>query len=330
MAGDSFVSAHKSNYSPRSYCATCDEWHTLAECANKVWHFFPTIVGGTISALTNDMQHKMARNDYKHLGGQFEKAHRDFVGLEEMDVSSLSKTYSERELERGRKAFVLRALDEQRSLLAFSELLAELAEARAPIDVIGSLTRVVRDEARHVDLCGRLVESLGGFGSDAPEPHWVRSDKRIPLKRRILKTIVGSLCVGETVSIAMIRGVRDHASDPLAHEVLTQMLTDESFHSRFGWWWLEHTELTDEDHLWVRKYLKNLLPAVEKGVRPSAKAMSRKGKYTYNPFGSMMPKERDDAFMWSMTQRILPEFDRLGFDATSIWNNRPELKRNAA
>src|SRR5690606_19882903 len=172
---------------------------------------------------------------YAPLGaGPFAKTHADFTEVDAFDWASLGAQITDPKVrDRGRRSFVLRALDEQRSLLAFSELLSELCESGAPIDVIGSLARVVRDEALHVDLCDRVVRALGGWDDGAPEPHWVRSDKRLPLRRRVLATVIGSLCVGETVSVQMIRGVRESASDPVTHAVLTRMLADESFHSRF-------------------------------------------------------------------------------------------------
>ena len=270
--------------------------------------------------------------DYRATGGRLGKIHADFTGVEEFDWARLANEgHSATQRERGRRSFILRALDEQRSLLAFSELLAELAEQRAPIDVIGSLSRVVRDEARHVDLCGRVVDSLGGFGSNAPDAKWVRSDKRLPLRRRVLKTIVGSLCVGETISVSMIRGVRDNATDVTVHAVLTQMLSDESFHSRFGWWWLEQADVTDKEREWVNRYLTKLLPAVERGVRPSDEKLARnQDDYVYSPFGSMKFKERDAAFDWAMHDRVIPSFDKLGFDATAIWKAHKAAQQEKA
>ncbi len=270
-------------------------------------------------------------SDYRATGGRLGKIHADFTGVDDFDWARLAnEEHAPRERERGRRSFILRALDEQRSLLAFSELLAELAEQRAPIDVIGSLSRVVRDEARHVDLCGRVVDSLGGFGKNPPSANWVRSDKRLPLRRRVLKTIVGSLCVGETISVSMIRGVRDNATDETVHAVLTKMLSDESFHSRFGWWWLEQADVTDEERAWVNRYLTKLLPAVERGVRPSAEKLARnQDAYVYSPFGSMKFKEREAAFLWAMHDRVIPSFDKLGFNASAIWKQHEAKQQEA-
>jgi hypothetical protein len=247
----------------------------------------------------------------------------------DIDWSALRpEDYDARTREAGRRSFVLRALDEQRSLLAFSELLAELCEAGAPVDVIGSMTRIVRDEALHVDLCGRIVEALGGFGDDAPEPHWVRSDRRLPLHLRILRSVVGSCCIGETVSVQMIAGVRKSACDPVVAPVLTQMLADESFHSRFGWWWLEAHTLTDDEHAYLEKWLPKVFRAIEEGARPTKQALERQASrpYVASPFGSMSATEREAAFMKAVEETILPGLTKAGVDAARLWQARAEVR----
>jgi len=250
--------------------------------------------------------------------GPFAKTHAGFSDMDDIAWADLDAgRYDERTRERGRRSFILRALDEQRSLLAFSELLGELCEAGAPIDVIGSLTRVVRDEARHVDYCDRVVKSLGGWDPKAPQPRWVRSNKKLPLKRRILTTVLGSLCVGETISVHMIAGVREHTTDPVVAEVMTALLRDESFHSRFGWWWLEAMPLSDEDHVYARKLIERVFVSLSKNVRPKPEKLGT--PHTYSPFGSMSADERDAAFVKAMEKTIVPGFDAAGLEASAIW-----------
>ncbi|MCA9615179.1 MAG: ferritin-like domain-containing protein [Sandaracinus sp.] len=253
--------------------------------------------------------------------GPFAKTHAAFTEVDAFDWNALaSGEHDPKERERGRRSFVLRALDEQRSLAAFTELLGELVEVGAPIDVIGSLARVVRDEALHVDLCDRVVKALGGWDDKAPEPTWVRSDKRLPLQQRVLATVLGSLCIGETISVHMIAGVRKGASDPVVHEVLTRLLADESFHSRFGWWWLESMPLTDDDHAFARRYLAKLLPSVARQMAP----MTASKKVAPSPFGSLGGDERRDAFETAMHKTILPGFDAAGLDASALWKRLQE------
>ena len=251
--------------------------------------------------------------------GAFAKTHADFTGIDTFDWAALeasADSYGDRERERGRRSFVLRALDEQRSVVAFSELLHELLLAGAPIDVVGSLTRVVRDEVLHVDMCDRVVKALGGWDEKPPQPNWVRSNKKLPLHLRTLQTVLGSLCVGETISVHMIKGVREHASDPVVHALLTRLLADESFHSRFGWWWLREIDMSDEEQRFAKQYVQKLLPHVIRSMRPKATGKP----HTYSPFGSMSVEERAAAFDDAMHKTILPGFDAAGLEASAIWD----------
>lgn len=272
-----------------------------------------------------------------HAGGAFAGAHERFTyaDAEPIDFGAFRReAYEPRQLARGRRSFVLRFLDEQRSLLAFSELLAEMCEAGAPVDVIGSLTRVVRDEARHVEICGQIVEMMGGWPADAPEASWVRSDKRLPLRARILRTVVGSLCIGETISVAMIQGVRQHASDPVVHAALTRMLADESFHSRFGWWWLEleAPRLTKDEVGQLESYVGRALAQIERASRPSQEvaAGASQQRFEHGPFGTMSPDEREAAFLKVVHGTILPGLERMGIDATRAWARRDPGTTKAA
>lgn len=248
--------------------------------------------------------------------GPFTRTHAAFTEVDRFDWAALGAGVDDpRARDVGRRSFILRALDEQRSLLAFSELLGELCQAGAPIDVIGSLTRVVRDEAMHVDLCDRVVKALGGWDAETPEPRWVRSDARLPLRRRILVTVLGSLCVGETISVHMIKAVRENASDRVTHDVLTQLLKDESFHSRFGWWWLEATPLDDEDRAFAQRYLARLLPTLVADLAPRP----AKRPFAPSPFGNASAEARQAALDDAIHGTILPGFDRAGLDASAIW-----------
>src|SRR5207302_7861157 len=57
-----------------------------------------------------------------------------------------------------RLAWASRIIDEQRSVVVFSELLCLLAEAQAPLEALATVERLIADEARHVSLCAGVVE----------------------------------------------------------------------------------------------------------------------------------------------------------------------------
>jgi len=260
-------------------------------------------------------------HSFGHAGGPFAKVHEQFIHeSERYDWEALDpNAYDRRTVEIGRRSFVLRTLDEQRSLAAFAALLAELSASGASIDVIGALTRVVADEARHVDLCQRVVERLGGWPADAPEPTWVKPDPRMPQNLRILTTIVGSLAIGETISVHMIKGVRRHATDPVVAPLLTKLLADESYHSRFGWWWLEQHTLTDDEHRFLSRWVPKVLENLARTVRPSAAFLASRRPHVPSPFGSMPAAERAEAFDAAMNKTIVPGLEKAGIEAGRTW-----------
>ncbi len=251
--------------------------------------------------------------------GPIAKTHADFTEVDQFawdDLKARASDYDAKVRDRGRRSFVLRALDEQRSLLAFSELLTQLCQSGAPVDLIGAMTRVVRDEALHVDLCDRMVKSLGGWDERVPEPNWVRANpKNHPRKQQII-TMIGSLCIGETISVQMIRGVRDNASDPVAYKVLTRMLADESYHGRVGWWWLEQTKLNDRERDFAQRLIARALPSLEESIIPKPSNKPHK----LSPFGSLSREDRIEAFENALHKVILPGFDKAGLEGTAIWN----------
>ena len=102
--------------------------------------------------------------------------------------------------------------------------------------------------------------------------------------------------------------MKSHCVDPVANATLTQMLRDESFHSRFGWLWLSVLELTDED----RKWLDGFIPRVF--ARLPGTVPLNKISYVESPFGSMPNQERKDR-LYEAIDEIVNAFEELGCPA---------------
>jgi hypothetical protein len=179
------------------------------------------------------------------------------------------------ERERTRAAWVHRAHDEYRSMTAFTELLGELAAIAAPLDVLAAATRLVEDEVKHVALCARVVEALGGPGEQPGEPRWVRSDKRLPVQARVAMTCVGSLAIGETLSVAGITDALAKTTHPTLRAVTETILADEHFHSAFGFAWIESqwAGLPYSTRLMVENRLPALIAHLEAERPPSRRAL---------------------------------------------------------
>lgn len=233
--------------------------------------------------------------------------------------------YDRESLELGRVAWEMRTLDEYRSQVAFTELLMELTEMGFAFDILGTAVRVVRDEARHVELCRRMVAVLGGSETIPGEPTWVRSDPTQPLMRRVVRTVIGSLCVGETFSVRMLAAVRDTTIDPLTRNVVTCLAADESIHSQFGWTVLEALapHLSEEDRADIDATLPYFLGASEvMVVRSAPQAEESLATAPTNPFGFMNDKERARVFYDTLERDILRRLDALGIHGRKAWDAR--------
>jgi hypothetical protein len=215
---------------------------------------------------------------------------------------------------RAHRLWVARMRDEQRAVAALSRLLDDMAGDGAPADVLAAGARVVDDEARHVEICGRLATALDGrvpalAGVELPP----RSRAGAPV--RIAKAVVSLLCVGETLSMHMLRAARDEASDPIIATVLEHLLADESIHSRFGWWWLDVTapRLSTDVVVAVEAMLPRLFDDLARGLGHGAPAPP------LTP-GAPSAPVRARAFERAMREVIVPRLEQRGIGASEHWS----------
>lgn len=210
------------------------------------------------------------------------------------------------------ESWQLRTLDEYRSQVGFTEFLMELTELGCAFDTLTAAVRVVRDEARHVELCRRLVRALGGTDDIPGEPQWVRSDQRETLMVRAVETLTGSLCIGETLSTALLAATREVTVDPLAKGVVTALTRDESFHSQLGWTLLEQfwPTLTATERRVVVKRIKSDLVMAEEAVFTNAEGDD--SDEPRNPFGHLKNAERRQVYERSLERDVLARFHRVG------------------
>jgi hypothetical protein len=222
----------------------------------------------------------------------------------------------------GRRTWQHRALDEYRSQVAFTELLMLLTDLGFAFDILGTCVRVVRDEARHVELCRRMVAALGGPQIIQGDPSWVRADASQPKMHQVLRIVVGSLCVGETLSMRLLAAATRYTADPLAKAVNACFVKDESIHSRFGWTLLEALEptLRNADRREIAQTLPHFLEGAEGIVRSGPSDPEAAG----NPFGYLPDEVRDRVFFQALERDILAPFEGLGISARRAWARRHE------
>jgi hypothetical protein len=128
------------------------------------------------------------------------------------------------------------ALSEYAAVVQFSEVVAALARARAPLDLIGMTSDFVADEVRHVELASRMTMQLGGAAPlpfDASRLSLSPAPQLSPLqKANELALRVGT--IGEGFAGGTASRLMEATRHPLVREVYAQILRDEARHLRFG------------------------------------------------------------------------------------------------
>ncbi len=159
------------------------------------------------------------------------------------------------ELVLARKAWTGAAFQEHRTGVACAATLRALMEARAPLDLIALATRFPLDEMVHVELCARMAMELGGGTEIVHDPDAMVADAD-PALRPLLRAgelVVRFFCVGETLSIPLLRGTWHAARHPLPRAILGRIVKDEAAHGTFGFafldWALTHYSEADRAHL---------------------------------------------------------------------------------
>lgn len=140
-----------------------------------------------------------------------------------------------------RKAWTGAAFQEHRTGIACAATLRALYECRAPIDLISMAARFPVDELVHIELCARMAMELGGGTEIQHDPDAVivdPSDELRPLLRAA-DMVVRFFCVGEALSIPLLKGTWHAAKHPLPRAVLGRIVRDEAAHGTFGFTFLD-------------------------------------------------------------------------------------------
>ncbi len=128
-----------------------------------------------------------------------------------------------------------RASQEMHSLALFTQIASQLHLLGAPLDWSGAFARMIADEVRHTDLCLRMCEALGRPQPPELDATSLHLRERLSPRAHVRHTIVAAFCIGETISGRMFKRALRAATVPLAREVVTAILIDETFHGELGW-----------------------------------------------------------------------------------------------
>jgi hypothetical protein len=214
-----------------------------------------------------------------------------------------------------RRAWTGAAYQEHRTAVACAATLRALLEARAPIDLVATASRFPLDEMVHVELCARMAMECGGGTEIRYDPDAVILDaeRDAPTLLRACELAVRFFCVGEAISIPLLRATWHAARHPLPRAVLGRIVRDEAAHGVYGWTFLD----------WALP----LLPLEGKEViRSTAAAAVREVHRLWQDIEQRptMPEEAGRALGWlgpteyltlarrSMERKVLAPFARRG------------------
>ena len=177
------------------------------------------------------------------LGGPTERQYRRArPEVEKMPWGTLdAAAYAPSVVAKARRIWTMAAYQEYRTGASCTTALGLLWSVQAPLDLLAVATWFGLDELVHVELCARILDELGGA---APLFHdlakmGVRPPDHGSALFRCSAVIVRVFCVGEAVSIPILRESARLASHPLLGAVLRRIVKDEAAHGQFGFRYLD-------------------------------------------------------------------------------------------
>jgi hypothetical protein len=188
----------------------------------------------------------MALFELEMLGGAVEKRYRRMrPEVESLPWGTLDLSgVPEPERVRARLAWTSAAYQEHRTAVGVTEALRLLMQAQAPLDLVALGARFPLDEVVHVELCARMAMEAGG-GSELiydPETMILGATLDGPPLLKAAELMVRFFCVGEALSIPLLRGTWKAARHPLSRAVLGRIVKDEAAHGTFGYMFLDWAE----------------------------------------------------------------------------------------
>lgn len=185
----------------------------------------------------------MALFELEILGGASERRYRKMrPEIDDMPWGTLDLSgVSEEDRIAARRAWTTAAYQEHRTAVGVTAALRALLEANAPLDLIGLAARFPLDETAHVELCARMAMEAGGGTEILYQPDAVvmDADRELSPLMRAGDLVVRFFCVGEALSIPLIRGTWKAARHPLPRAILGRILRDEAAHGTFGFLFLD-------------------------------------------------------------------------------------------
>lgn len=206
-----------------------------------------------------------------------------------------------------------------------------LIQIGASPDVIDAGLKIVDDELAHSRLSHEVYVAAGGTEPPRIDRTTLELHRRphLPLEHDVLRTVVRTFCLGETVAVPLFAHLRSKCTVPQARAALDRVLRDEVRHRDFGWLafdWLLTTPLAD----WIPRLLEQDLPAMFGDLERSygtanpayEDAATEAMTDADRAWGLAPPREYADILHRAFTRDFQPRFAARGIDATPSWAAR--------
>ncbi len=174
------------------------------------------------------------------------------TGFDELPWHEASQDVDPDQREDVRWVWTQSTFSEYASAAAFAEIATLLLKAGAPIDLVAAAGDFVVDEMLHAELSARLAMAFGGaVPLDVDLRKLVKPPAAGKALRGAAELIVRTSCVGEALTVPILKTTMAAATTPLVEQVVGRILHDESAHAELGGWFLDwaDAELTDEDRV---------------------------------------------------------------------------------
>ncbi len=238
-----------------------------------------------------------------------------------------ASAYDPRAVARARAHWSKRMVDEYGSTTVFSALAVQLVEANATLDTTAVALRMGHDELVHAEVCGRVVQALGGVGR-AMRDTTIPAIARHPgcsAEERALRNVVFTTCISEMNSVAFFITSLDRMTDPYLRAVTRQLLADEVLHGSFGFAYLEAWTPYLDEHPSVResiaRYLRFAFAVAEQAFArddPAPVDLSRDEL----ALGVVDAGTAAHVFRSTMAEAVVPALARFGIGAEDAWLRR--------
>ncbi len=164
--------------------------------------------------------------------------------IEAFDWSEIAREATPELITAAREVWTRSAFSEYASGAAFAEIASHLLAARAPIDLIAAAGDFVGDEMFHAELASRVAMALGGaLPLDVNFEKLVRPPEGEGALLRAAELVVRSCCVGEALTVPILKQSRRAAGSRTIEAVISRILRDEAQHAELGWWFLDWADL---------------------------------------------------------------------------------------